>query len=459
MSLTSWLKDGLTRGVDPAGRPKPSYQPSLVTGVTDRLTKDIGISTENMADVTDGPRFVKTNTKRQHIFQAFDAGMPVENRTGLSGRQTELNILREGIIDQHKHGILFGPRGSGKTSLARVLGDIADEAHHIVLYNSASGDMSFPEIMRPFIEELASSFQGVLKDERARRLLTEPFNARDIAILFAEEIPSQTLLILDEFDRVASPAAKHEIAAMMKLLSDTRSSVRLLIVGIAINLEDLVEGHPSLRRHLVSLPIGPIASPALRSLLINCCEQAGIGIEERAAELLVGCAAGSPYHLRFFGMHAALAAQGAGEATINIARVKQGLSQALFEWTRINPPAAKMLDSIQNSGQNHSVAIITACVLGAYKVRFDQAGVATALASMFKMNATDAQINAKAAVDSLSSLLLSSGVDNQLMFQDSLLPQFFMLKLQQIAGTPPEADETLSTDAEARENLRLRFNQ
>lgn len=367
-------------------------------------------------------RAVRTS-RRGRIHAAFDTGMPVETRAGLAGRSVELDRLVEAVIEHGKHGIVFGARGSGKTSLSRVFGDLADEQGLIVLYNLASGDLSFSELYRPYLTELVSIPGASLRQGDIAPLLNAPFDARHLASLLAERMRRPLALVLDEFDRVESAATKAEVAALMKLLTDMRATTRIVTVGIAANVEDLIEGHPSLRRHMVSVPVGGIGNEALKTLLIRCCEQAGLTIEDGAAQQVAAAAVGSPYHLRLFGLNCALAADRAGVSSIDAAIARQGLTNAFTEWQTLSAGTADLLVRCAALPRSQRLAVAIIAYTAAMRTRVDHAEI-TALGAQ-DGSVTAADVDAAFAV--LSPILRASAQDGQYLFEDALAPQFYLL--------------------------------
>lgn len=369
-----------------------------------------------------GSGVVKVSSQRARIHAAFDAGMPVENRAGLAGRARELDRLVEAVLDHGKHGIVFGARGSGKTSLSRVFGDLADEGGATVLYNLAGGDIDFSELCRPYLVELTT-----IPGEGVRRIdvqpfLNAPFDARQMATVLAEKVRRPTIFVLDEFDRIETTATKIELAALMKLLSDMRSPVRIVAVGIAANLEDLIEGHPSLRRHIVSVPIGGIETEQLKALLIRCCDAAGMTIDDDAAMKVARSAVGSPYHLRLFGSNCAVAASRAGSDHIDDAMVQRGLDEAYAEWAAISPRAAALVADIQNAPRPTATAIAVICLAAAMRTRVERSEVALVLDE----DGHDTQ-TIEAAFGVLRPILTASAIEGSYYFDDTLAPQFYLL--------------------------------
>ncbi|MEB3026017.1 ATP-binding protein, partial [Parvimonas sp. M13] len=66
----------------------------------------------------------------------FGANQPVDNPRDLFGREAELRTLREAVLESGMHADIHGPRGSGKTSLVRVFGDMADARGATIIYLS-----------------------------------------------------------------------------------------------------------------------------------------------------------------------------------------------------------------------------------------------------------------------------------------------------------------------------------
>ncbi|MGU3389487.1 ATP-binding protein [Sphingomonas sp. M1A8_2b] len=372
--------------------------------------------------VASPPAVMTITSQRTRIHAAFDAGMPVEHRAGLAGRARELDRLVEAVLEHGKHGIVFGARGSGKTSLSRVFGDLADEAGATVLYNLAGGDIDFSELCRPYLVELAS-----IPGEGVRRIdidpmLKAPFDARQVATVLAEKVRRPTIFVLDEFDRIEAPTTKSEMATLMKLLSDMRSPVRIVAVGIAANLEDLIEGHPSLRRHIVSVPIGGIETDQLKALLIRCCDASGMTIEDDAATKIARSAVGSPYHLRLFGSNCAIAASRAGKEHIDDAMVQHGLLDAYEEWSALSPRAAAVVADIQRLPKQTAMAAAVICLAAAMRTRIEREEIVQVLNDDGHDDATIA-----AAFAALSPILHASAIEGSYYFDDTLAPQFYLL--------------------------------
>ncbi len=347
--------------------------------------------------------------------------MPVANRAGLAGRADELERLLEAVLEHRKHGIVYGARGSGKTSLSRIFGDMADERGCLVLYNLASGDISFSDLFRPYLLDIAGEPQSRIRRSEVEALLNEPFDARRLASLLADRVERRTILMLDEFDRVHSLETKSELAALMKLLSDMRSQVSIVTIGIAANLEDLIAGHPSLRRHLIAVPVGGLTPANLDSLLRRCLARVDLGITDQAAGTIVSAAVGSPYHLRLFGLYAAQQADAAGTDTIDGDTAVRGLEIAFREWRDVSRHTADLL--LAQIARPRAAALPAAiiCLNAAMRSRIDREEV------IAELGEPDAAERVDTMLATLRPILVESSTPGTYVFEDSLAPQFFLL--------------------------------
>ncbi|SCW35810.1 Cdc6-related protein, AAA superfamily ATPase [Sphingobium faniae] len=367
--------------------------------------------------------------RRDSIYAAFNTAMPVTDRHGLTGRNAELEKLVESIVVQRKHAVIFGTRGSGKTSLARVFGDLADEAGCVALYGSANGETDFETLFRPFLAELPMSAAG---KEKARALLSGSFDVPRLASLLVEDVRQRSILIIDEYDRVHSEAPRQDVAALMKLLTDLHSPVQLVLVGIASDIDGLIAAHPSLRRHIAPQRVNPIPTPELARLLLSCSDRASLSIDLEALDMLANAAMGSPYHARLFGMQAALIPEAAGRTRITPADVEAGLIAALEGWTDMSAITHGHLARALRDAPHNRRMIALAAVVASQSYAISQDLLVQAGAELF---GPSDRLHGEAA-DALARLapaLAPTSGGQSWMFEDTLAPQFLLLMAKQPA--------------------------
>nr|WP_087574586.1 ATP-binding protein [Sphingomonas sp. CDS-1] len=376
--------------------------------------------------------------RRDSIYAAFNTAMPVTDRHGLAGRNSELEKLVEAIVVQRKHAVIFGTRGSGKTSLARVFGDLADEAGCIALYASANGEADFDSLFRPFLTELPMSSAG---QERARKMMGEPLDVSRLSALLVEEVRERAILIIDEYDRVQSETAKQDVATLLKLLTDIHSPVQVVLVGIASDIDGLIAAHPSLRRHLVPQRVAPIPKPELERLLLACANNARLSIDEDALDMLASAAMGSPYHARLFGMSAALVTEAAARDRMVLADIEQGLVSALEDWEEMSGQTYALFRRIlweagSAPGVGRRMIALAAVVASQMSaISYER------LVKLGHEVLGGGSINEGQARDAMARLqpaLVPTPNGELWMFEDTLAPQFLLLMAKQpVQSAPP----------------------
>jgi hypothetical protein len=285
------------------------------------------------------PRPAWAPSAADRVYQAFDASQPVDQPQDLRGRAKEVARLLSGVLHRRNHGIVSGPRGSGKTSLVRVFGQYADREGIVVLYAACDGGTTFGELMRGYLEQIPPSSIDAdevdLFDQRVLSFGLESSPHQATSIL-AQIKYSQVVIVLDEFDRVHDPILQAKIASLLKLISDARLPVRFVLVGGNNAFVDVVREHPSLTRHVTRVSTAPLAREAVFELLDNCAERCGMRFSREGQELLELVSCGSPYHARLFGMHSALAALRRGDTTISEQDALDGIAEGTDEWASLN---------------------------------------------------------------------------------------------------------------------------
>lgn len=269
----------------------------------------------------------------------FGANQPVDNPRDLFGRETELTTLRESVLESGMHAVIHGPRGSGKTSLVRVFGDMADARGATIIYLSCAGTGDFGQVILPYLHELGPAAFGLRADEytKAIDLLSATPTPRAVAALLARADRDDVVFILDEFDRLDDTETKAQLALLLKLLSDMRSRVRLLFVGISGDVNELIDVHASVRRHLTAVGLKPIADAEVKNFIRLTSNAIGLNMAPSALEALRWAACGSPYHMRLFSLQACLVAIDRGQQMVDDAAMTEGLRRAQAIWRTTNP--------------------------------------------------------------------------------------------------------------------------
>lgn len=362
---------------------------------------------------------------RTKIARTFDSAHPVRTRSELFGRTRELEELLSATLYSGQHVIIHGARGSGKTSLVRVFGDHADGEGAIVIYLACEPGGSFADLIRPYLRALPPA--ALVSGTRARfqddlEALPENFGARAFVDLVAERIAGPVVFIFDEFDRITDADVKAEIAVAMKLLSDALVGILFTLVGIANNVANVIECHQSLRRHMQAVSLGRIEPGSVKELIDAGEVSTGLTFEADARSAITRASCGSPFHVRLFCRHAAIAAIARGSSIVVGSDARNGLHSAILQWAAMNVEDAQRFMSLVESKAMLS--------------EIERIAYAAALGDRLPANIENARTL-------LGDTLVAEDIGGEsLVFRDSVAPQFLIayVILAEAATAPQPPD-------------------
>ena len=298
-------------------------------------------ATDDIGDTAAGLPELSPARARLALADALSASQPVTSRARLAGRHDTMSALIAAIEQQRAHVVLYGERGIGKTSLIHVFSETAREARYLVLYGSCGVEARFDDMFRTFAEQIPLLYHAKVSptaDEGEHNrsftslLGSGPVDPRELADVFAQIIGTRVILVLDEYDRVADPAFRRDVAELIKNLSDRAARVQLVLTGVASNLDELIGFTPSIRRNVVGLAVGPMGDDELREILDRAEQATGLAFAPGARALIIRMAAGSPYLVRLLGNRAAGRALDDRRQAVGDADVIAGTEAVLAEW-------------------------------------------------------------------------------------------------------------------------------
>jgi len=246
---------------------------------------------------------------------AFTPTRPKQNATLFSGRFKQMQRIIAAIEEERAHVVVYGERGSGKTSLANVLSLKAEEAGYLVQRFACSSELSFDDIFRSLLRRLPASLlaDGIGATSRAgidnfEQLLPGHCGVAELIPLFERISEKHVIFIIDEYDRITSEDTKAHFAELIKNMSDAAAPVTLLIIGVAENVRDLLGKHPSLQRTLVTVPMPLMSRREIDGILVSGEEKCGLRFEPWVRQTIGEFAQGLPYHAQLLGLFSARSA-------------------------------------------------------------------------------------------------------------------------------------------------------
>jgi Cdc6-like AAA superfamily ATPase len=265
---------------------------------------------------------------RKKLRAVFRPGTPIDRYELFEGRQEQVVEIYNAAVELGRHVILFGERGVGKTSLAKVLSEVLENSNIRVLDSgtiNCDGTDSFSSLWHKAFRELSivignkkagfvsqlnlkSSLDELLPDEVA------PDDVRYALTKFDQE----TLIILDEVDRIQDEETKRLLADTIKNLSDHAVKTTLVLVGVADTVDELITEHRSIERALVQVRMPRMNKRELLAIIENGLESAGMGIERTARDMIARLSQGLPFYTHYLGLYSGFNALNDNRIIVNI---------------------------------------------------------------------------------------------------------------------------------------------
>jgi len=259
--------------------------------------------------------------------QAFTPFAPIELPDFFAGRAHVIDDVQTELAAPGRHVAIYGERGVGKTSLAALLyffGNYDDDQVHVF---RCSVTTTFDDICASILTEAGHSLTvtgAEAEDGKEGKIALGPVvagSSRRSTVSFRPTQSSQAasptrmlqvfgqvrgLLIVDEFDRVKDEPTRTRMAEMVKHFSDARSMTKIVIVGVADTLADLIGKHESLSRSLAQVGLRRMDEPELLDIIRRGTHRTGTSIDESVATKMVRLADGFPHFVHLLCLYASL---------------------------------------------------------------------------------------------------------------------------------------------------------
>jgi Cdc6-like AAA superfamily ATPase len=267
--------------------------------------------------------------------QYFSPSAPVDESDLFAGRATQLSKLIEVILERGKHAVLFGERGVGKTSLAKVFHKLFPSIVRKIVLIREQADPSddFSSLWRKVFKDiemivrtgdteetvpLSDFYNGPITPDDVRRALERAFRASEIPVI-----------VIDEFDKAEDESVRTLTANVLKHLSDYSVNVTIILVGIADDIDELIQHHESIARCIEQIPMPRMSNDEMKEIIQKRLPRLGMKIETDALWKIITLSRGLPSYVHLLGLYAVQDAIGQRRLTVTEANVDAAIRRAL----------------------------------------------------------------------------------------------------------------------------------
>ncbi|MEV5630274.1 AAA family ATPase [Micromonospora tulbaghiae] len=261
--------------------------------------------------VASGPKRNEMMERLREVNQVFLPARPVSDQELLAGRNDQLFNLLEMTFTPGAHAAIYGERGVGKTSVAAVFEIISRVQDNLTARINCNINEDFGRIwinMADHILDVAAR-TGLVPIEVARDAMDTLSYSQAPAdvVRYLRRIVEHTplVLIFDEFDIVGDAIVSESFANLMKAISDLGINAHLVIVGVAEDIDALLEGHASVARGLHQIKIPRLNDDELFNIIDRGAQKLHISFDDKVRQSIVTLSQGLPHYTHLLAQQAA----------------------------------------------------------------------------------------------------------------------------------------------------------
>ena len=244
---------------------------------------------------------------RAEMFDAFTPGAPIDEVALFAGRQEHIQRLRDTVVSKGRHAILFGERGTGKTSVVNVFHiGWRDPRPVIYVYIQCLKADTFQTIWRKALRRIV--FHTESGEHVASDLLRGDVTADELEVVLANFGPgTMPIIVFDEFDRPIDVGLRGEMSETIKQLSNSPSNTAtIILVGVAGNVTQLIAQHASAVRALVQVRMPRMNGNEIKKIVTDRLKTTPISITDDALWRVSYLSSGLPFYAHAIGQAASL---------------------------------------------------------------------------------------------------------------------------------------------------------
>ena len=287
--------------------------------------------------------------------QAFSPAAAISRRDLFHGRRAIIRRLIDAVVQAGQHAIIYGERGVGKTSAANVLSDFLRPITSETIVSArvnCYGETTYRQIWESLFRDVGLP----TKEEFS------PFTVSYVIDTLRQDKDRELIFIIDEFDRIQDPDIDTMFADTIKALSDFSVSTTLIVVGVADDVDDLIEEHQSVDRCLVQVHLSRMPVDELTEIVKSGISTVGMEISDEAVSQICTISLGLPHYAHALGLASGRAAIDEEEMLVETHHVSSAI-ETFIEESQQTILHQFGLATASPRRENFYFKVLTACAL------------------------------------------------------------------------------------------------
>jgi hypothetical protein len=255
--------------------------------------------------------------KIQHFLRP---SKPVVEPNMLRGREQQLALIRQALYAEGRSVFIYGERGVGKSSLARIAASQYREGSSEFPYVLCEPNSSLESVLVALARQVG--LDGSEEQKRTHRftarlwkfveytqersstnpgekLLSEPSldSCVELGQEIADALGQRAIAVVDEFDTISDLKERQKFGELIKRLGDRDVNLKLILSGIGSTLQDLLGGHPSSIRQLHTVELDRLSWDARMEIIEGAASGLGVEIDRNLQIRIAAISGGFPHYV------------------------------------------------------------------------------------------------------------------------------------------------------------------